>query len=97
MTPSEFREIIAATLAENPSYLPSALDGISAGMAEAIRIADAKKAVSDQAMLSMAALAKGRVGDDLREVLLAKIVAAIHPENQSGVERGYIDKYKDAK
>ena len=90
----DLRRAIVFALSRNPDWLPSALEGISMGMSEAIRKANERASLKDQATLATFALkAGGRMSDELRQTFLARIVAAIHPANQCGYERGLIDAY----
>lgn len=89
----ELANLIAMTLASNPEYLANALEGVTIGMAGAVRKAEQRGALKDQATLAAMALSSGRVGKELRETLLARVAAAINPTNQCEYERGYIDQY----
>lgn len=89
----EFAALVARVLAEHPDWLPPVLTAVSRGMSRALARAEERAALKDQATLAAMALAKGRVGKDLKETLLARVAAAINPINQCGYERGYIDQY----
>lgn len=93
ITEYEIAAYISRALSENPGLLSSALRGITQGMEGALAKANEQAALKDQATLAVMALTNGRVGKDLRETLLAKVVAAIHPANACGFERGYIDQH----
>lgn len=88
---------ISNALAANPDLLHAALLGVSQGMARALRVEQQRASIADKATLAAMALAQGRVGKDLRETLLARVAAAIHPQNQCGYERGYIDQHNAAR
>jgi hypothetical protein len=91
---ASFENVISAVLEHEPDWLDAALRGIASGMSRAIRKADERAALKGMAALSAMALAnKTRIGPELRATFEASIVAAIHPENQCGYERGYIDNY----
>lgn len=89
----EFGGMIRVTLASHPEYLAAALAAISDGMNEALRSAHVQRSISDQAALAAMGLAKGRLTPELRELLIARVVAAIHPQNKCELERGYIDQH----
>lgn len=88
---------IARELTECPDLLDAALKGITSGMSGAIALANARASLKDQATLAIMALTNGRVGKELRETLLARVVASIHPMNACGYERGYLDQHNEAR
>ncbi len=91
---SDLRRTIATALADNPSWLPETLAGVTHGMERAIQKVNERAALKDMATLSALALLRGgRFAPELRETLLARVTAAIHPANQCGYERGMIDAH----
>lgn len=94
ITEMQFSHMIAETLASNPEWHRAALDGLSAGMAKAIELANTRADQSNFAMLSALTLADAkRVTPELKAVLTSKIIEAFAPEdNRCELERRFANQ-----
>lgn len=91
MDRNQFSAFIAATLAEHPDWMPSALQGITEGSARALQEAHRLAASKDQAMMAaLALLSNHRLGPDLLATLRDRIAQSINPNNASEIEKKFI-------
>ena len=89
---NQFLTLIAVTLQKHPDWLPSAIDGVTRGMSEALAISNMKRANAMAAMACALSLATpDRLSAEAKEVLNAKIVQVIG-EGSCAAEKKFLKR-----
>jgi|SRR6185503_16331731 len=93
MTRAEFESLISSTLADNPEWLPQALNGISSGMLRALAEANALRSTYDLAFRSALAISDpGRLSPETKALMNRAIVKAINPDGACKAEKDFLER-----